>query len=187
MKALFLAACALALAATASPLFPRTNTCAQGSKPPYGALTHSACPCWHWYKIQAGDGDCSNVAARFGVARADIIRWNPDVSTAVDGTLYDCINFWPQQQICVGITPPNPLPAPPCNADPPYPVGRGTVCGCKTWYKIQRGDDCGPVASRFGISSDQLVGWNPWLSADVDGTHYPCINMWPTDNLCVGA
>ncbi len=85
-----------------------------------------------------------------------------------------------------GVTAPNPLPTPPCNADAPYPVGKDTVCGCKKWYTIQRGDDCGPVAARFGISSEQLIKWNPWLSADVEGTHYPCMNMWPTDNLCVG-
>ncbi|KGQ05108.1 hypothetical protein BBAD15_g9646 [Beauveria bassiana D1-5] len=191
MKGLFVAASTLALAAAAAaaatPLTPRENTCTQGSKPPYGALTHSACPCWNWYKIQTGDGDCGKVASKFGVSREDVIRWNPDVSMTVDGTFYDCINFWAQQQICVGVTPPNPLPTPPCNAaDAPYPVGKGTVCGCKKWYRIQRGDDCGPVASEFGISADQLIEWNPWLSADVDGTHYPCMNIWPTDNLCVG-
>lgn len=65
-------------------------------------------------------------------------------------------------------------------------MGKDTVCGCKKWYKIVSGDDCGPVAGKFGISSDQLIKWNPWLSADVDGTHYPCMNMWPGDNLCVG-
>lgn len=103
MKGLFAAAAStLALAATANPLAPRANTCAQGSKPPYGALTDSACPCWSWYKIQTGDGDCGKVASKFGVSRADIIKWNPGVSKTVDGTLYDCINFWPQQQICVG-------------------------------------------------------------------------------------
>ncbi|KAM3564682.1 hypothetical protein MY1884_000623 [Beauveria asiatica] len=190
MKISFVTASTLSLtaAAAATPLTPRENTCAQGSKPPYGALPHSACPCWNWYKIQAGDGDCGKVASKFGVGRDDVIKWNPDVSMSVDGTFYDCINFWPQQQICVGVTAPNPLPTPPCNADDaPFPVGKGTVCGCKKWYKIQRGDDCGPVASEFGISSDQLIKWNPWLSADVHGTHYPCINMWPTSNLCVAA
>ena len=44
----------------------------------------------------------AEVASKFGVSRADIIKWNPDVSKTLDGTFYDCINFWPQQQICVG-------------------------------------------------------------------------------------
>lgn len=101
MKGLFAAAATLALAA-ANPLAQRANTCAQGSKPPYGALTNSACPCWSWYKIQRGDGDCGKVASQFGVSRDDIIKWNPDVSATVEGTFYDCINFWPQQQLCVG-------------------------------------------------------------------------------------
>ncbi|EJP62326.1 ErfK/YbiS/YcfS/YnhG family protein [Beauveria bassiana ARSEF 2860] len=162
MKGLCVAACTLVLAA-ATPLTPRENTCTQGSKTPYGALTHSACPCWNWYEIQTGDGDCGKVASKFGVSREDVIRVEPG-----------------------RVTPPNPLPTPPCNAaDAPYPVGKGTVCGCKKWYRIRRGDDCGPVASEFGISADQLIEWNPWLSADVDGTHYPCMNIWPTDNLCV--
>lgn len=101
MKGLFVAASTLALA-IASPLLPRENSCAAGSKPPYGALTNSACPCWSWYKIQTGDGDCGNIATKFNVSRDDIIKWNPDVSMTVDGKFYDCINFWPQQQICVG-------------------------------------------------------------------------------------
>ncbi|KAM3512916.1 hypothetical protein MY11210_003472 [Beauveria gryllotalpidicola] len=63
--------------------------------------------------------------ASLASSREDMINWNPDVSTTVDGTFYDCINLWPQQQICVGVTPPNPLPTPRCNANAPLPRRQG--------------------------------------------------------------
>ncbi|KAM3512917.1 hypothetical protein MY11210_003473 [Beauveria gryllotalpidicola] len=75
--------------------------------------------------------------ASLASSREDMINWNPDVSTTVDGTFYDCINLWPQQQICVSLLP---TLFPRLGATPtlPYPVGKGTtVCGCKKWYKIR--------------------------------------------------
>lgn len=102
MKGFFAIAAIVALAAASPVVQERVNTCASGSAPPYGALTNSACPCWSWYKIQTGENDCGKLATKFGVSRADIIKWNPDVSMTVDGTFYDCINIWAQQQVCVG-------------------------------------------------------------------------------------
>lgn len=64
----------------------------------------------------------------------------------------------------------------------PSPVANTTVCPCWSWYKIQTGDDCGPVADKHGITKQQLESWNPWLN--VDG--YECVGMWPRSNVCVG-
>lgn len=102
MKGLFVAVSALALA-TASPLEQRANTCKKGAKPPYGALTNSACPCWQWYDIQYRENDCDLLAKKFNISKADFIKWNPDVAATVDGVYYDCINIWAQQQVCVGM------------------------------------------------------------------------------------
>lgn len=81
-----------------------------------------------------------------------------------------------------GTTAPSPLPKPPCNKNAPYPVGTGTVCGCKKWYKVQTGDDCGPLAAKFGISTDQLYKWNPWLAYK----DMQCMYLFPQSNVCVG-
>lgn len=57
-----------------------------------------------------------------------------------------------------------------------------TVCPCWSWYTVQRGDDCGPVADAHGITKAQLESWNPWLN--IDG--YECVGLWAQEHVCVG-
>ncbi|KAF8214912.1 hypothetical protein K438DRAFT_1659741 [Mycena galopus ATCC 62051] len=38
--------------------------------------------------------------------------------------------------------------------------------GCRAWYTIAKNDNCGPVASKFGLSSQQFFALNPELFTD---------------------
>lgn len=48
----------------------------------------------------------------------------------------------------------------------PVPAQPGMVGNCKAFYFVRWGDTCDDIASKFGISTGQLVAWNPQARSD---------------------
>ncbi|KAK3899655.1 hypothetical protein C8A05DRAFT_36714 [Staphylotrichum tortipilum] len=48
----------------------------------------------------------------------------------------------------------------------PVPYQPGMVGNCKAFYFVRWGDTCDDIASKFGITTSQLVAWNPQARSD---------------------
>lgn len=158
------------------------------STPPGPTFTGSPANCNKWYKLGAGDKDCSVVEAKFGITHETFIKWNPAVSN-------DCLtNFWAGQAYCVGVSS---TAAPSTTttktssrtsttslagaSTPAGPTFTGSPSNCNRWYVLAKGDDnCSIVEAKFGITHEQFIKWNPAVSED-------CLNnFWAGQAYCVG-
>lgn len=154
---------------------------AQGTSPPASTQPGTSTSCNKWHVVKSGD-NCGTLESLYKITHAQFLTWNPAVSN-------DCItNFWPDYAYCVGISSTVPTtttkPTTPTTTaqitSPPGPTFTGTPANCNNWYTIQKGDDCGVVEKKFGITHDQFTAWNPAVSKD-------CVtNFWPDYSYCVG-
>ncbi len=173
---------------------------AAGSPNPAGpTFSGIPCTCNSYYTIEKGD-TCPSVAAKFGITRDQFLAWNPAVSA-------DCaVNFWTGQSYCVGISGATACPAPstskpttvststtkvattpstsshattagPAPVTPTFP---NTACNCNKFYDLGPDDTCPSVQSRFGITADQFLQWNPDVSANCT------FNFYVGFSYCVG-
>jgi LysM repeat protein len=97
---------------------------------------------------------CELVAVNQTVGLDLFLAMNPQVDAACTNLLagaYYCV--LPTQDWNTTATS-TVVPAP--TATPP-----GTTEDCYEWYVIQSGDYCAKVQDQFGISFEQLQGWNP--------------------------
>ncbi|KAF2004067.1 carbohydrate-binding module family 50 protein [Amniculicola lignicola CBS 123094] len=125
------------------------------------------------------EGDqCGTIAAKYGISLSQFYSWNPDVGTS-------CGGLWLETYVCVsiiGVNPPSSTAAPtPTNGiSTPSPIQTGMVGNCDLFYKVASGDECGNIATKYGITLTQFYTWNPAvgstcnkLQADV----YVCVSI----------
>ncbi|KAK0630525.1 hypothetical protein B0T17DRAFT_636671 [Bombardia bombarda] len=144
-------------------LSPRVTTLTSATGP---QQTGTISSCNKWYSIVSGDS-CGSVESAFGITHAQFITWNPSVSQ-------DCsTNFWLGYTYCVGVTPP-------VQTSPNFPTMTGIPCNCNQYYDVKSGDSCGSVESKFGITHQQFIAWNPSVSQDC------ATNFWVDESYCVG-
>lgn len=55
----------------------------------------------------------------------------------------------------------------------------GSVDNCDSFYKVQSGDLCEPIAKSHGISIEQFVQWNPKVGGK------DCTGLWLDTYVCV--
>ncbi|KAL2068497.1 hypothetical protein VTL71DRAFT_14834 [Oculimacula yallundae] len=117
--------------------------------------------CNKFHTVVSGD-DCGVLELKYGINHTQFITWNPAVSQ-------DCQdNFWPKYAYCVGI------------AIPTGPTQPGTVSNCNKYHTVVKGDDCGTLESKYGITHTQFITWNPAVSQN-------CLdNFWLGNSYCVG-
>lgn len=178
MRAFFIVGFVVSLLALASPAF------AQDSTPAGPTQTGTIATCNKWYLVQKGNS-CATVTRQFGITLAQFLAWNPAVSS-------DCTaNFWGGYAYCVGVgarvsasvsasVPSTTKKVVPTETEPPGPTMAGSPANCNNWYLVARGDTCGKVESKFGISHDQFLAWNPAISSDCSA------NFWLGEAYCVG-
>ncbi|KAK8145099.1 hypothetical protein G3M48_004923 [Beauveria asiatica] len=131
--------------------------------------------CDKFYLVTKGD-TCDGVTAKFGISLDQLTKWN----TAIDK---DCNGFWAGYYICVhvaggaGTSSPGSSPTP--TGDPvPSPHQTGIAPDCDKYYLVAKGDTCGSITDKFGISMDQLTKWNPAIDKDCNG-------FWAGYYICV--
>lgn len=64
---------------------------------------------------------------------------------------------------------------------PPAPTVSGTVANCDKWAVVESGDTCATLESKYGITKEQFLSWNPEVSSNCE------TNFWGGYAYCVGA
>lgn len=92
-----------------------------------------------------------------------LITLQPAVST-------DCAtNFWLGEAYCVGTgtvgvsstkSTKSDAPHTTVHTTPDKPTQTGTICNCNKWYDVVEGDDCGTIATVFGIKLADFLKMN---------------------------
>ncbi|ATY64808.1 uncharacterized protein A9K55_005176 [Cordyceps militaris] len=135
--------------------------------------------CKTYHKAVKGD-NCQKITSQYGAfSFEECIKWNPVVGS-------DCTGLWLGYYYCVGIpgTPTSPTSGPPTSTTPangvqtPQPPQPSMVDYCNKFIFVNKGDQCGAVASKAGVSLDDFVKWN---SAGAD-----CSGLWANSYACVG-
>ncbi|OBT71284.1 hypothetical protein VF21_09606 [Pseudogymnoascus sp. 05NY08] len=148
-------------------------------------MTGIAANCNKFYAVVTGD-DCETVAAAFKITKQQFLAWNPAVSS-------DCAtNFWLGESYCVGTgkagvsstkstkSTNSDAPHTTVHTKPDKPTQTGTICNCNKWYDVVEGDDCGTIATVFGIRLADFLKMNPAVSSDC------ATNFWLGNSYCVG-
>jgi hypothetical protein len=65
------------------------------------------------------------------------------------------------------------------DTSPGAPVHEGQPANCNGWHTVVSGDDCQSVPTKYGITFDNFLKWNPAVSRD-------CLtNFWLGQAYCV--
>ncbi|KAK0644382.1 hypothetical protein B0T16DRAFT_296733, partial [Cercophora newfieldiana] len=134
--------------------------------------------CSDFYLTKKGDS-CIAVADAYGISLADFLAWN----TRVGGQA--CDNLWADTYVCVNVigrqpAAPKPTPSRPSNSvTTPQPIQRGMTENCKTFYFVEKGDNCWTISTKYGIPLEKFLEWNPAAGKD-------CSSLWAGTHACVG-
>ncbi|KAI0350482.1 hypothetical protein OH77DRAFT_1069072 [Trametes cingulata] len=144
---------------------PGLGYCVAGPAAGSGTLTPSQ-GCTAYYTVQPGD-TCPVMENQFNITFAEIQAWNPEINN-------DCSNIQGGVQYCVAGPPPGTTTT---TSAAPAPTGSGTITpgqGCKQYYTVVSGDNCGTIDSKFGITLSQFIKWNPEINAQCEYRRLAC-------------
>ncbi|KAH7148159.1 hypothetical protein DER46DRAFT_564771 [Fusarium sp. MPI-SDFR-AT-0072] len=152
-----------------------TNT---ASSTPSPIQTGMVSNCNSFYKVQAGDG-CWAISSAKKINLGDFYKWNPAVKT-------DCSALQPDYWVCIGvkasqtsISSRTTKTSTSGGITTPTPTQAGMVMGCKSFYKVKKGDGCWAIADANKIKLDDFYKWNPAVKND-------CSALQPDYNVCIG-
>ncbi|KAF5697167.1 peptidoglycan-binding lysin domain-containing protein [Fusarium mundagurra] len=126
-----------------------TNT---ASSTPSPIQTGMVSNCNSFYKVQAGHG-CWAISSAKKINLDDFYKWNLAVKTDL------------RYSLTIGFV----------SALKPA----GMVMGCKSFYKVKKGDGCWAIANVNKIKLDDFYKWNPAVNND-------CSALQPDYNVCIG-
>ncbi|KAK4118091.1 carbohydrate-binding module family 50 protein [Parathielavia appendiculata] len=134
--------------------------------------------CNKFHFVVSGDG-CTSIQSTYGISFAQLLAWNP----AIGG---NCQSIWLNTYVCVGViggtatTSSPPTTTTTGNGiQTPSPIQEGMTKSCNKFHLVVSGDGCVNIGSQYGVSTAQLVAWNPAI-----GTN--CQTLWLNTYLCVG-
>lgn len=156
---------------------PSTSTTAPPTttKPSNGVDTPSplqpsvVANCDSFYYVKSGD-NCENIAKSNGISTAQFLSWNPSAGS-------DCTGLWANAYACISIIGHTPTSAAPTTTTTgngiatPSPIQDGMVRNCDSFYMVKSGDTCDKISSGNGITSAQLISWNPAVGSN-------CGSLW---------
>lgn len=155
---------------------PPTTTTGNGVVTPTPTQPGMVNNCNKFDFVETGDS-CSAVAARNGIAVAQLAEWNNAGA--------DCTALWGQVYVCVGVTGSgtSTTTSPPATTTgngiaTPTPTQPGMVNNCNKFDFVNTGDSCSAIATRNGITIANLIAWN---NAGAD-----CTSLWAQVYVCVG-
>ncbi|KAF7339153.1 hypothetical protein MVEN_01992400 [Mycena venus] len=151
------AICVLVTNATAA-IPPRPKNAATGSAPS---------GCLRWHTIVTGDG-CAKLETDFALTQAQLFALNPELAPsctnlALDEASSHICRTGRRLIVVVGIL---------CSSSsrygssywPPADLNPGSWSNCTSYYTVQSGDNCNLIDSKFNISFNDLLQWNPEVS-----------------------
>ncbi|KAH6874031.1 LysM domain-containing protein [Thelonectria olida] len=138
---------------------------------PYDPNTDPNCS---WWWDNDGSIACKNMPGEWGITLADFLRWNPSITS-------DCGNYITGKSYCVeGSAPDTSTPTSTGNGiETPEPTQPDMVGNCNKFYFVKTGDSCDSIASKNGITSGDLLKWNPSVGST-------CTGLWANAYVCVG-
>jgi hypothetical protein len=97
---------------------------------------------------------CGTIAEKYGISVHQFYQWNPTVGA-------ECRGLWAEYYYCVSIpgaftTTSGPTTPGPTGPAVPSPTREGMVDNCNKSHLAVAGDQCGNIASRYGITSAQF-------------------------------
>ncbi|KAI9147000.1 LysM domain-containing protein [Paramyrothecium foliicola] len=134
--------------------------------------------CTYYHTTEEGN-DCKYLEEYWGISHDQFVRWNPSVKE-------DCSGIKPDHSYCVEVnnggditTSIGSSASPTATGNPiPSPTLDGTAQNCDAWHFVDKGDDCGKITSRYGISMSQFREWNKNVEDD-------CSGLWSQYWFCV--
>ncbi|PVI08682.1 carbohydrate-binding module family 50 protein, partial [Periconia macrospinosa] len=163
---------------TPSPttLAPTTTKPTNGIETPFPLQPSIVANCDAFYFVKM-DESCDSIAAANGISTAQFITWNPSAGS-------NCAGLWAEAYACVSIIGHTPTSAVPTTTKPgngiatPSPIQTGMVDNCDSFYKVVDGDSCAKIAIAKGITSAQIISWNPALGSN-------CGSLWLDTYICI--
>ncbi|KAA8628704.1 hypothetical protein SMACR_09586 [Sordaria macrospora] len=140
-----------------------------------------AANCDGFYKVASGDS-CDTIASKNSITTTQFKSWNTEINA-------ECSNLWLSYYVCVHVPgavtqkpttttkPTSTTTAPAATNSPQMP---GIVANCDGYHKIASGDQCGTIAAKYGITTDQFLSYNSYINAQ-------CSNLWLDYYVCVHA
>ncbi|KAI6086086.1 glycoside hydrolase family 18 protein [Hypoxylon rubiginosum] len=117
-----------------------------------------------YIQVVSGDG-CASLVSKCGISVADFTKYNPKPDL--------CSTLQPGDYVCCSTGDPYTPPKP----TPPSPNADGTCAS----YIIKNGDSCGALAEKYGLTVDDIEGFNKgktWAWTE-------CKNMLIDYNMCL--
>ncbi|KAG8667748.1 hypothetical protein FPOAC2_12938 [Fusarium poae] len=136
--------------------------------------------CQFWWDND-GSISCKEMPKAFKISLEDWLRWNPSLTK-------DCGNYITGRSYCIegpeGPQSTTTTPPPLTTTDPtavvtPSPIQSGMVKNCNKFHKVEKSQTCNDIASKFGISEDDVKKWNPEVGSD-------CTGIWANVYVCIG-
>ncbi|KAJ7762133.1 hypothetical protein B0H16DRAFT_1808565 [Mycena metata] len=103
--------------------------------PPSNIAAGTLQNCTEYYTVASGDS-CTVIDKKFDIALADLLRWNTALTAP-------CTTIQLGEAYCV--------------------AGGGNAC--PAIYTVVSGDSCGVIETKFGITLNNLIAWNPFLTS----------------------
>ncbi|TFK91429.1 carbohydrate-binding module family 50 protein [Polyporus arcularius HHB13444] len=150
---------------------PGLGYCVAGPAIGTGTLTPSQ-GCTAYYAVQRGDS-CPAIESQFSITFTQIQAWNPEINSA-------CSNIVAGVLYCVAGPASGPTTTT-TTTSAAAPTGSGTLTpgqGCKAYYTVASGDNCGVIDTKFGITLAQFIKWNPEINSQ-------CTNLQLGVQYCV--
>lgn len=117
--------------------------------------------CVSTYSSGAGD-TCDSIGAKFGLTGAQILAAN---------TFLNCQDIWQYTPICIppGGSGSGPTSTTTTTSSAPAP-------SCVSTYSSQQGDTCASIGTKYGLTADQILAANTFLS---------CSDIWAYTPICI--
>lgn len=127
------------------------------------------------------DQSCDAIAKKFGITRAQFVKYNPEVGD-------DCRFMWADVYVCVHVIGTTPTPTPTTmstttktgnSVTTPTPIQDKMVSNCNKFQFVEEKMTCQSILNQYKISLAQFYAWNPAVGSN-------CNNLWLKTYACVG-
>ncbi|TPX15256.1 uncharacterized protein E0L32_004533 [Thyridium curvatum] len=166
---------------TGSPTTPDTCLDLNATEPG----TVQGCSCFtqvRGYQNRSGY-TCDVLAASVPITLAQLLSWNTWLGKATasvqdcNKALYANLAYYGVRAVCIGVgsgtggslsTSSPTRSSTSTSVSSAAPTQTGSVKGCRQYYTVQSGDYCELIQTKFGITFQQFLSWNPSVGSNSD-------------------
>ncbi|KAH1765798.1 hypothetical protein KXX41_003141 [Aspergillus fumigatus] len=135
--------------------------------------------CTYWANSIASSDTCESLNAYFGITIAQLVSWNPSLSSTSCTLTHDDHNQqnYDYDNCCHH----NNIYEYYFKGGGPYPTQTGLISTCNAFYAVQPGDYCEGIVTAYGnFTLSQFYQWNPAVKTDCSGLqagYFVCIGV----------